>query len=84
MLALCLACYIVGASAAVAQKIYDIDLHELNLPDALNDLSAQTGAAIVFPYDLVKDRKANPVVGQYTLLEALNALLKNTDRKSVV
>lgn len=78
MLALCLACYIVGASAAVAQKIYDIDLHELNLPDALNDLSAQTGAAIVFPYDLVKDRKANPVVGQYTLLQALNELLKNT------
>jgi iron complex outermembrane recepter protein len=77
-LALCLALCIVGTSAAETQKVYDLDLRAQSVADALNGLSAQTGAPVVFPYDLVKDRKANPVIGRYTLQAALNALLEGT------
>lgn len=77
-LALCLLSCIVGTSAAEPRKVYDIDLRVQSVADALNGLSEQTGVPVVFPYDLVKDRKATPVVGRYTLLEALDALLKDT------
>jgi iron complex outermembrane recepter protein len=42
-------------------------------------LSEQTGVPVVFPYDLVKDSTAARVVGPYTLVEALDALLKDTE-----
>jgi iron complex outermembrane recepter protein len=77
-LVLCLALRIVGTSAAEPQKVYDIDLRARSVAEALNDLSLQTGVSVVFPYDLVKNRKATAVVGHYTLLEAVNALLKGT------
>ena len=69
---------IASTSLADAAKLYDIDLHTQSVADALNGLSEQTGVPVVFPYDLVKDRKANPVVGRCTLLEALDELLKDT------
>jgi iron complex outermembrane recepter protein len=65
-------------SLADPTKIYDIDLRTHSVADALNGLSEQTGVPVVFPYDLVKDRKANPVVGRYTVLGALDELLKDT------
>lgn len=77
-LVLCLVLCIVGTSVAETPQVFDIDLRAQSVAGALNDLSAQTGAPVVFPYDLVKDRKANPVVGRYTLQEALAALLKDT------
>lgn len=69
---------IARTSLADPARVYDIDLRTRSVADALNDLSEQTGVPVVFPYDLVKDQKANPVVGHYTLLEALNELLKDT------
>jgi outer membrane receptor protein involved in Fe transport len=78
VLALCFVLCIAGTSVAEPRKVYDIDLRAQGVADALNGLSEQTGVPVVFPYDLVKDRKANPVVGRYTLLEALDALLKDT------
>jgi iron complex outermembrane receptor protein len=76
---LCLAACVVGSSlAAEPHRVYDIDLREQRLADALNGLSEQTGAPVVFPYDLVGNRQSNPVIGRYTLLEALDALLKDT------
>lgn len=77
-LALCLVLCLVGTSAAEPQQVYDVDLRAQSVADALTALSEQTGAPVIFPYDLVKDRKSNPVIGHYTLLDALNALLKDT------
>jgi iron complex outermembrane recepter protein len=77
-LALCLVVCIVGISEAASPQVYDINLRAQSVADALASLSEQTGVPVVFPYDLVKDRKGNPVSGHYTLLEALNALLKDT------
>ena len=76
-LALYLAC-IVGISVAAPPQVYDINLRAQSIADALTRLSEQTGVPVVFPYDLVRDRTANPVVGRYRLMEALNALLKDT------
>lgn len=78
ILTLCLLFCLVRVSAAQAPQVFDIDLHTANLAEALNNLSEQTGVPVVFSYDLVKDRKANPVVGRYSLPEALNALLKDS------
>lgn len=58
--------------------MYDINLRATSVAEALNELSEQTGMPVVFSYDLVKDRKAHPVVGHYALLEALSALLKDS------
>ena len=71
-------CLIVRASPAEPPKLYDLDLHTRSVADALNGLSEQTGVPVVFPYDLVKNRTANPAVGRYTLQEALDELLKDT------
>jgi iron complex outermembrane receptor protein len=76
--ALCLVVHVIGTSWADARTVYDIDLYEQRLADALTALSEQTGVPVVFPYDLVKDRSAHPVTGRYTVLEALDALLRDT------
>jgi iron complex outermembrane receptor protein len=76
--ALCLVLCIVRTSMADPPKVYDIDLPAEGVADALNGLSAQTGAPVVFPYDLVKNRRTSPVAGRFTLLGALDALLKDT------
>ena len=69
-----------GTSRAEAQQepLYNIDIPSLNAADALNRLAEQTGAIMLFPYDLAEGRQANAVVGRYTLLEALDLLLKGT------
>jgi iron complex outermembrane recepter protein len=78
VLALCLLSCLVRTSLAESPKVYDIDLPAQSVADALNGLSEKTGVPVVFPYDLVKGRRANPVVGHHTLLEALDEMLKNT------
>lgn len=67
-----------GVSLAQPRQVYDIDLPAGSVSEALNQLSEQTGVPVVFPYDLVKGKKSNSVVGRYTLLEAMDALLRDT------
>jgi outer membrane receptor protein involved in Fe transport len=57
---------------------YDIDIPQLTVDEALNQLAQQTGVQLLFPFDLVKTLDANPVVGRYTLVEALEILLRDT------
>jgi iron complex outermembrane receptor protein len=57
---------------------FDIDIPSLNAADALNRLATQTGATLLFPYDLAKVRQANAVSGRYTLQEALAILLRGS------
>ena len=64
--------------AAAESTTYAINLPQQSVATALNGLSEQTGIPVAFPYDLAKDRISNPVVGRYTLTEALDALLKGT------
>jgi iron complex outermembrane receptor protein len=57
---------------------YDLDIPEMNAAQALNRFAEQTGAVMLFSYDLANARRANPVRGRYTLLEGLDLLLRDT------
>lgn len=63
---------------AASETVFEIDIPAGNAADALNRLAEQTGAILLFPYDLAEARQANAVVGRYTLLQALSALLKDS------
>ena len=70
---------LIASPAVLAQEpLHDIDIPSLNAAEALNELAEQTGAVMLFPYDLVAARQANSVVGQFTLRGALEALLEGS------
>jgi len=60
------------------ERLYDIDIPALNAAQALNLLAEQTGAILLFPYDVAKVRQANAVAGRYTLIESLGLLLRGS------
>jgi len=60
------------------EQVYDIDIPALNAAQALNRLAEQTGAILLFPYDIAEARQANVVVGRYTLMDALDSLLQGS------
>ena len=61
-----------------AEPVFDIDIPAVNAAEALNRLAEQTGSVMLFSYDLARARQANAVRGRYTLLEALELLLRDT------
>ena len=66
------------SSRDIDEPVFEIDIPAGNAADALNRLAEQTGAILLFPYDLAEARQANAVVGQYTLMQALGVLLKDS------
>ncbi len=60
------------------EPVYEIDIPAMNAAEALNRFAEQTGAIMLFPYDLASARQANDVSGRYTLLEGLGLLLQDT------
>ena len=77
LLSVCLALLFIGPVKA-EEQVYDINLPYQAVAKSLNSLSEQTGVPVLFPYDLARNRQANPVRGSYTLLQALEILLKGT------
>lgn len=77
-LALWVALCVIETTQADSREMYRINLPAQNVADALNGLSEQTGIPVVFPFDLVKDRKSKSVIGTYSLSDALRALLKDS------
>lgn len=71
-------CLSVGNTYAGKPQYYHIDLPAQPLTEALNSLSELTDVPVIFPYDLVKNRNSNPVIGQYLLQQALDILLQDT------
>ena len=67
-----------GNSEPQPEPIFDIDIPASNAAEALNRLAEQTGAVLLFPYDLAESRPANAVAGRFTLMQALNAVLKDS------
>jgi iron complex outermembrane recepter protein len=63
-------------------QLYDIDIPSLNAAKALNRLAEQTGAIMLFPYDLAETRQANAVRGRYKLMDALGELLRDSGLSS--
>ncbi len=66
------------AAEADDETQYDIDIPVLNAAEALNLLAEQTGAILLFPYDVARVRQANAVAGRYTLTESLGLLLRGS------
>ena len=71
-------CLCLAGTARAGQQVYYIDLPAQSVAKSLNRLSEQTGVSVLFPYDLVQGKKAKRVEGRYTLLQALDKLLKGT------
>ena len=67
------------ADSPTAKKYYNINLPQQNAADALNLLAEQTGVTFLFPYNVAETRQANPVVGRFTLMKALQLLLQDSD-----
>ncbi len=63
-------------------QLYDIDIPSLNAAEALNSLAEQTGAIMLFPFDLAETRQANAVRGRFTLMDALSELLEDSGLSS--
>ena len=63
------------------QKFF-ISIPPLNAAEALNRLAKQTGAQLLFPYELALTRNAHSVVGHYAVMEALNQLLQGSGLES--
>ena len=70
------------AAAPADEQSYDIDIPSVNAAEALNHLAEQTGAIMLFPYDLAESRQANAVLGRFTLMQALSELLKDSGLSS--
>ena len=64
--------------ALAAEKQHELNISEQSVAGALNQLAQQTGAVLIFPYDLVEARQANSLVGVYEISEALEFLLKGS------
>jgi len=78
VLAVCLALCLCGTAKSESEVAYDINIPQLTIDEALNNLAQQTSMQLLFPFDLVKTLDANSVVGRYTLMEALEILLQDT------
>lgn len=61
-----------------AEKLHDIELSASTVAESLNRLSEQTGVPVLFSYDMVEGKKAQPVKGKYSLHQALELLLADT------
>jgi iron complex outermembrane receptor protein len=65
-------------AARAEEPVYEIDIPSMNAAQALNRFAEQTGAIMLFSYDLASARRTNAVRGRYTLLEGLELLLRGT------
>lgn len=59
-------------------QLHDFNISEPNVAEALNLFAEQTGAVLLFPYDLVEGRPAKPLKGRYDVTEALDILLEGS------
>ncbi|MDM3872273.1 TonB-dependent receptor [Porticoccus sp. W117] len=70
-----------AASHSDGQKLYEIDIPELNAAEALNIFAEQTDIVLLFPYEKAKQCQANKVRGRFTLGQGLDVLLKGSGLK---
>ena len=61
-----------------AEKVYSINLSATTVAESLTQLSEQTGVQVLFSYDIVEGKKAQPLKGAYTFHELLELLLLDT------
>ncbi len=67
-----------NAHAESPEKRYDFHIEEQALGAAITALVQRTDKNVLFPYELAGETGLNPVIGRYTIEEALEVLLRNT------
>lgn len=78
---LCTALLVMGAGSSDLLREYDFNIPEQNAETALNTLAEQTDRPLLFLYDQVQAVTAHPLIGRYTVAEALSILLQGTGLK---
>ncbi|RNL66766.1 TonB-dependent receptor [Zhongshania marina] len=73
-----LAMHGVSAYGQDAEDIYNIDILGSSVADSVKALARQTGHTVMFQSDDVNNVETQPLVGRYTLKQALQLLLKGT------
>ena len=63
---------------AERQAVYQLNLPQQSVAQSLSDLSEQANQMLLFSYEEVESVMANPVVGRYTLQQALRVMLQGT------
>jgi len=57
---------------------YDFHIEEKTLGGALGELVRETNVLVLYPYELAQTTGVNPIIGQHTVTEALEILLRGT------
>jgi iron complex outermembrane receptor protein len=78
VLTLGIALLLAGAARADQVREYDFNIPRQNVEAALNELATQADTLLLFPYDPVQPVSSNPVIGMYTVEDALGILLQDT------
>lgn len=60
-------------------KVYHFSIPSQPLSQSLNNLSDTARISFLFPYELVQSKRGNPVKGYYTVQQALDLLLQNSN-----
>lgn len=63
-------------------KIFSFDIPEQRADLSLITFAEQSNMTLLFPFDKMKDRQANRLLGQYTIMDGLTILLENTDLRA--
>jgi len=69
---------LIQVSYANDNKYYNVNISASNVAQALTMLSEQTDSAFLYPYKTAKLATARPVLGRFTLIEALELLLADS------
>lgn len=65
--------------AEESQELYEFDITQETLGGALTALSKQARVPLLYPYDLADRAGVHPVVGRFTVSQALSEMLRDTD-----
>lgn len=84
LLVICLCFAASGYVAAQQEKVHKFNIPKQPIRDALELLATQAGVSLLFPYDQVARIEGNAVSGHYTLSDAVDILLKDTELKGSV
>ena len=81
LVALCGLLYLLAASAVQARssdRLYRFDIDEPTLGAAMDAIVEQTGANVLYPYELASATGMNPVQGRHSLPDAMAILFQRT------
>jgi len=65
-------------------KIFNFDIPEQRADLSLIAFAEQSNMTLLFPFDEMKNRQANRLLGQYAIMDGLAVLLENTDLKAEI